>query len=194
MAAAVEAVGNTRFAVNQRRSALTQVNRLDSQARPIPVFRQPLQEASVSALASCLKGLEEASVPAVCVLDPDGDIVRQLRATARAHRDPAWACCHSELDRFELGGRAYGIVGCAVGAAYAVPVAEQMFAAGCRLLISITSSGQITALRPPPYFILIERALRDEGTSYHYLPPSEYSHADPDLVQRAAGRCSVSPT
>ncbi|MCW2242460.1 phosphorylase family protein [Azospirillum canadense] len=30
-------------------------------------------------------------------------------------------------------------------------------------MISITSSGQITALRPPPYFILIDKALRDEG-------------------------------
>jgi uridine phosphorylase len=57
-----------------------------------------------------------------------------------------------------------------------------MFASGCRLLVSITSSGQITALRPPPYFILIERALRDEGTSYHYLPASAYAEADPVLI------------
>jgi uridine phosphorylase len=83
---------------------------------------------------------------------------------------------------FEEGGRTFGIVGCAVGAAYAVLLAEQMFASGCRLLISITSSGQITALRMPPYFILIERALRDEGTSYHYLPASDYVGADVDLI------------
>lgn len=31
------------------------------------------------------------------------------------------------------------------------------------------------ALGAPPYIMLIERALRDEGTSYHYLPPSRYS-------------------
>ena len=35
---------------------------------------------------------------------------------------------------------------------------------------------------PTPYFVLIEKALRDEGTSYHYMPPSDYSEADPDLV------------
>lgn len=128
------------------------------------------------------KRLPETSNPGVCVLDPDGDIVRHLRATGRARRDLAWACYHSELHRFERGDREYGIVGCAVGASYAVLVAEQLFASGCRLLVSITSSGQITALRPSPYFILIERALRDEGTSYHYLPPSEYSQADAGLV------------
>lgn len=128
------------------------------------------------------KSIGEAPVPEVCVLDPDGDIVRHLRATGQAKLDPAWACYHSELYRFEQGEREYGIVGCAVGASYAVLVAEQMFAAGCGLLLSITSSGQITPLGTPPYFILIDRALRDEGTSYHYLPPSEWSDADEDLV------------
>ena len=32
---------------------------------------------------------------------------------------------------------------------------------------------------------MIERALRDEGTSYHYLPASEYSKADADLTELA---------
>lgn len=136
------------------------------------------------------KGMDAARVPDICILDPDGDIVRHLRSSGAALRDPGWACYHSELYRFEHAGRAFGIVGCAVGASYAVLVAEQMFAAGCGLLVSITSSGQITPLRPPPYFILIERALRDEGTSYHYLPPSEYSEADPRLVGMVAAGLS----
>jgi uridine phosphorylase len=128
------------------------------------------------------KNIPDAAVPEVCILDPDGDIVRHLRATGRARRTEGWACYHSEMDSFEQSGREYGIVGCAVGASYAVLVAEQMFASGCRLLVSITSSGQITVLRPPPYFILIERALRDEGTSYHYLPASSYADANPALI------------
>jgi uridine phosphorylase len=132
------------------------------------------------------KDLPDTAVPEVCILDPDGDIVRHLRATGRARQAEGWACYHSEMNRFEQSGREYGIVGCAVGASYAVLVAEQMFASGCRLLISITSSGQITALRPPPYFILIERALRDEGTSYHYLPASAYADADPALIATVA--------
>lgn len=132
------------------------------------------------------KALPDASVPAICVLDPDGDIVRHLRKTGEAHLDPAWACYHSELYRFVRDGREYGIVGCAVGASCAVLVAEQMFAVGCQLLVSITSSGQITPLGLPPYFILIERALRDEGTSYHYLPRSDYAHADERLIALVA--------
>lgn len=70
-----------------------------------------------------------------------------------------------------------GIIGCAVGAPLAVLVAEQLFASGCRLLVSVTSAGQITDNGATPYFILIDRALRDEGTSYHYLPPATFAEA-----------------
>jgi uridine phosphorylase len=129
------------------------------------------------------KDVPNTPVPEICVLDPDGDIVRHLRAEGRSWPVAGWACYHSMMDCFNHGDREYGIVGCAVGASYAVLVAEQLFASGCRLLLSITSSGQVTTLGPPPYFILIERALRDEGTSYHYLPPdSEFAEADPDLL------------
>jgi purine-nucleoside phosphorylase len=54
------------------------------------------------------------------------------------------------------------------------------------LLISITSAGQITTAGKPPCFVVIDRALRDEGTSYHYAKPSEYSEAEPQLVTAAA--------
>jgi purine-nucleoside phosphorylase len=39
----------------------------------------------------------------------------------------------------------------------------------------------------PPYFVLVEWALRDEGTSYHYLPPSDFSQADDQPIQRLRG-------
>jgi uridine phosphorylase len=62
-------------------------------------------------------------------------------------------------------------------------VAEQLFASGRRLLVSVTSAGQIIASGPTPYFVLIDQALRDEGTSYHYLPPSTFSEADEVLAE-----------
>lgn len=133
------------------------------------------------------KALSASSVPSVCVLDPDGDMVRRLRTTGRAIRDPSWACYHTDLYRTTETGVELGLVGCAVGAPFAVLVAEQLFASGCNLLISITSAGRLAELRPPPYFILIDKALRDEGTSYHYLPPAEYSKADAKLLEVMQG-------
>jgi uridine phosphorylase len=133
------------------------------------------------------KGLRDAPVPSVCILDPDGDIVRRLRQTGAATPLADWPCYHTELDTFDLGPHRVGIVGRVVGASFAVLVAEELFACGCRLLISLTSAGQITPSGPPPYFVVIDRALRDEGASYHYAPPSEFSEADSGLVEIAAG-------
>jgi uridine phosphorylase len=149
-----------------------------SQFRPENLLREARRQ----------KGLPDLPVPAVCLLDPDGDIVRQLKADGRARRDPAWACYHTELYRFDMARREFGVIGCAVGAAFAVLVAEQLFASGCHLLLSMTSAGQLAPVgAEPPYFVLIDRALRDEGVSYHYLPPSDFSLAGEDLLAAVEG-------
>ena len=132
------------------------------------------------------KGLSAGSVPPFCVLDPDGDIVRYVREHKNAVCSPTWACYHTKMWEWHEMGRRYGIVGSAVGGAFSVLVAEQLFASGCRLLISVASAGQIIDIGPPPYHILVERAVRDEGTSYHYLPPCTYAEADPQIVAAAA--------
>jgi len=131
------------------------------------------------------KGLGEGRVPDICVLDPDGDLIDYLHLTNRSQRHQTWACYHTSLDIFldppqEIE---YGVVGKVVGASFAVLVAEELFAAGCQLIISITSAGQILPVSQPPYVILIEKALRDEGTSYHYLPPAPYSYLNPELKE-----------
>ena len=129
------------------------------------------------------KSVPEGAVPKICVLDPDGDIVQNLVTSGRAHPNPYWACYHTEMYNFTHKGIEVGIVGNAVGASFAVLVAEEMFASGCGLLISMTSAGQIVSKGYPPYFVLIEKALRDEGTSYHYLPPAPFSKINPKLIE-----------
>jgi len=88
------------------------------------------------------------------------------------------------IGHLRIGGTV-GIVGCAVGAPFAVLIAEELFECGCRLLLSVTSAGQIVSAGPTPYFVIIDRALRDEGTSYHCAEPSEYGEASAELVASA---------
>jgi uridine phosphorylase len=165
------------------------------------LLRKSYQQPAVFTPASLLrearrqKGLPSGPVPAVGVLDPDGDIVAYLLRHGRAKRNPFWACYHTTLYQFRLGGLACGIIGCAVGGPFAVLLAEQLFVSGCRLLISITSAGQILPVRTPPYFVLIDKALRDEGTSYHYLRPSQYAHLDRSLREKlCTGLREYAPT
>ena len=129
------------------------------------------------------KGLVARRVPDVCVLDPDGDIVRHAVAEGRALPDPLWACYHTALHEVRYEDLTLGLVGSVVGAPFAVLVAEELFASGCELLVHMTSAGQISREPDPPFFVLIEKALRDEGTSYHYLPPAEYAVIDDGLLR-----------
>src|SRR5688572_10250552 len=133
------------------------------------------------------KQLIEDRIPAICILDPDGDIAHQLVSTGQASIHSNWACYHTKLYTFTREGIEYGIVPHVVGASFAVLVAEELFASGCQLLISVTSAGQIVPIINPPYFVLIEKALRDEGTSYHYLSPSEYCTINPELLSTIEG-------
>jgi uridine phosphorylase len=129
------------------------------------------------------KNIQSASVPKVVVLDPDGDLLRHLIATKRAVFNQRWPCYHTQLYDFTHKEMSFGIIACAVGASFAVLLAEELFASGCELLISISSAGQLLhSDEELPIFLLIERALRDEGTSYHYLPPSDYACISSDLL------------
>jgi uridine phosphorylase len=127
------------------------------------------------------RGLSERRVPPVCILDPDGDLARYVHETAGGQIDASWACYHTTLSRFALADQEIGIVPFTVGAPFAVLVAEELMATGCRLLINLTSAGRIAAPAGLAAFVVIERALRDEGTSFHYLPASRWSELRMDI-------------
>jgi uridine phosphorylase len=140
------------------------------------------------------KGLPAGGVPAGCLLDMDGELVERLVTSGRAALDPAWPCFHTKLYRWKLGPSEIGIVGGTVGAPFAVLVAEELFASGCEALVSISSAGMIAADTTPPFFVLIDRALRDEGTSYHYAAAERYATADPALTNAVARALSGTVT
>ncbi len=133
------------------------------------------------------KGITELVIPEICILDPDGDIEKYVTHNLNAQLNKAWACYHTKLYEFKYDKITVGIIGQAVGASFAVLLAEQLFASGCKLLLSMTSSGQLVQPMEPPYFILIEKAVRDEGTSYHYLPSSQFSFLKEDLKSKLYG-------
>jgi len=149
-----------------------------------PVFTA----ANLLEAARIRKGFPKVAVPAGCLLDFDGELVQHLADTGRAVEDPAWPCFHTRLFRWRVGGTGYGVIGGTVGASFAVLVAEELFALGCRALVSISSAGLVAERFAPPFFLLVERALRDEGTSCHYLPPGRYADADPSLIAAVRDR------
>lgn len=134
------------------------------------------------------KRLKPVLVPEGCLLDFDGELLEHLAATREAMTEPSWPCFHTRLFRWKVNGTEYGVIGGTVGAPFAVLVAEELFSLGCKALVSISSAGLIAEELSPPFFLLIDKAIRDEGTSHHYLPPGRYVSADTFLVNAVEKR------
>ena len=69
------------------------------------------------------------------------------------------------------------------GAPAAAALMDWMIAYGVQQIVSAGSCGALIDL-PENSFIVPRRALRDEGTSYHYMPPSRWSFLDYALQDR----------
>jgi uridine phosphorylase len=135
------------------------------------------------------KKIVEGPVPHVCVLDPDGDIHALLKRRNETRIVTTWACYHTVMSSFRCAGRTIGIIPGVIGSSFAVLVAEQLRVSGCLLILSITSAGKLRDAGPYRY-LLISHALRDEGTSYHYLEPHEKAGMLPRVEKCLSQLCA----
>jgi len=82
-----------------------------------------------------------------------------------------------------VDGVTCGIVPRTIGGPYAVLVAEQMAISGARVVLGLTSAGRVSSVIPVPGLVAVTRAIRDEGTSYHYLPPAAAIDAPQEVAR-----------
>jgi uridine phosphorylase len=87
------------------------------------------------------------------------------------------------------------------GSPMTVELAEEFAAMGVKCMILMTWGGILQPDLEPGDIVVIDRAIRDEGTSYHYLPPAKYIEADSSLadqlvgfIQARGGKCSRGTT
>jgi uridine phosphorylase len=65
---------------------------------------------------------------------------------------------------------------------------EELIGSGAKQIIFVGSCGTLQDL-PIGSFIIPNKAIRDEGTSYHYATPSKYSYANKKLTQKLGQLC-----
>ena len=112
------------------------------------------------------------NVPPVCILEFDGDLTDWLVREGMAKPFRPWACFHTSMFAMDIEGITCGIVARTIGGPYSVLIAEQLQAAGAKVIIGLTSAGRVSPDLPLPCLVVATSAIRDEGTSYHYLPPA----------------------
>lgn len=84
----------------------------------------------------------------------------------------------------ETGNRVALIGNFGIGAPAAVIHLEEFIEWGVPRFISVGTAGGLQESLRIGDLVLCERAIRDEGCSHHYLKPSKYAYASPQLTER----------
>ncbi len=85
------------------------------------------------------------------------------------------------LYKMEHNGRSLAVLTPGLGAPFAAGMLEFAIAMGCTKFIVVGSCGVLDRTIPPDHLIIPTSAIREEGTSYHYHPPSREIEIDPSM-------------
>jgi uridine phosphorylase len=77
-----------------------------------------------------------------------------------------------------------------IGAPALVAFVEEMIAWGVKRFILLSWGGALSHSLNEGNIVLVDKAIRDEGVSHHYLPTERYVHADDAFIQKVASRLS----
>jgi uridine phosphorylase len=99
---------------------------------------------------------------------PDAKRVATLRSEIGPN--PVWEIEHD--------GQRLAVLQPGVGAPLAAAFLEEVIAFGVRRVIACGAAGALVPELTLGHAIIVDSAVRDEGTSYHYLPPARVIEAD----------------
>jgi hypothetical protein len=158
-------------------------------AESVPLLRHPYLSPSAftpEALVRAVRaerGIGSEKIPSVCVLDFDGDLTDWLIEKRLVRKCTYWACFHTSMYVIKVDGFDCGIVPRTIGGPYAVLVAEQLRISGADVIIGLASAGRVLDSLPVPSLVIATSAIRDEATSYHYLPPAGTIHSSGGIAE-----------
>ena len=118
-------------------------------------------------------------LPEKCLFAFLGDVVHEYALEHKAAVAETLITVSHDIKIYVLheGKEDICLVQSPLGAAAAAQVLDTLVTCGCRKVIAVGSCGVLADL-PENAFIVPTKALRAEGTSYHYLPASRYVELD----------------
>lgn len=124
-----------------------------------------------------------AMLPQVCIMCFFSEVIKEIVTDNNAEIKNEYI---SEMCRFPVYSFIYKetelcVIQAAVGSASIAMMAEFLIGNGVKYIIACGGCGVLTNI-PSGDVIIPTSALRDEGVSYHYLPPSREIMLDVDVV------------
>jgi uridine phosphorylase len=131
---------------------------------------------------------KSVDLPECCVMPIYGSLIVSLKQRGKLTTlcelvTGAGSLFTMEVLKVSFEGREVAVVFPGMGAPFVAAMFEEMIARGCRRFIACGSGGVLKSELKRGTVVIPSSAIRDEGTSYHYLPPSRTVDMDPGVVR-----------
>lgn len=148
-------------------TALSEKNKL------LPILEHDYGEARNPMSRETLKTEDGGRIPARCLMTFTGDVLNRYITQAHCERIAAH---HSETGAFPLykttfEGTPLCLIQAPVGAPAAAMLADRLIYSGVQTIVACGGCGVLSPI-PSGKILLPTSAVRDEGTSYHYVKPA----------------------
>jgi uridine phosphorylase len=159
----------------------------------IPIIEfDPTQEA----LIEPRRVIQQRDAPTHCVLCFFREVLERVALEHDAKVVYTQKCEIGEWPLYEIEyrGQRLGICQAGVGAPLAAGWLEELIAVGCREFVVCGGAGVLDRAIAVGHLLVPTAAVRDEGTSYHYLPPSREVQGNPEsvaVIERTLQRAGV---
>ncbi len=159
-----------------------------------PILEYDAAREAIIEPSRILKPLE--GMPEHCVMCFFQEVITDVCGDGKAEiiRHLASEIGKKPIYVLEHEGRRIAVTHAGVGAPLSAGFLEELIAFGCRKFIACGGAGVLKSEIVVGHVVVPESAVRDEGTSYHYLPPSREVSASAEgiaAIKQTLGKHNV---
>lgn len=128
---------------------------------------------------------ENISPPEYCVMPIYSSVIEKLNKDGRLEKiyERKTPLVQMEVYKMEYEGESITVAHPGLGAPFAAATLEELIALGCRKFVACGSAGVLKSDLKRGAIVIPSSAVRDEGTSYHYYPPSREIEIDQKIIK-----------
>jgi uridine phosphorylase len=129
--------------------------------------------------------ISRRDVPEHCVLCFFKEVIDKvtLEHHAKVAVANSWEDGPHPIYEIEFRGKRLAYTQPGIGSGLSVGLLEETIAYGCRKFVACGGCGTLDSHVAAGHLVCISAAVRDEGASYHYLPPSREVTANPQVLE-----------
>ena len=149
--------------------------------QPYPILEYDCSSKAIIEPSRVVKSIDIPEHAVICFFQ---DVItslveeKRLKLVAQQRSEIGW----HPVYEMETDGKCLAVFHPGIGAPLAAGLLEEVIALGCRKFIACGGAGVLNREIAVGHLVVPTIAVRDEGTSYHYLPPSREVAAAPEAV------------